>query len=191
VLQDREVRPVGEDRPVKVDVRVLCATHRNLERLTAEGRFREDLFHRLKVVQLVIPPLRERTEEIPLLARHFLVRFADRYGTGPLTLTPALLSRLCAHKWPGNVRELENAIEAMVALSQGGVLDPALLPGGADPTASPPLGLRERVDAYERSLIMGALRTASGNRSEAARQLGIGRATLHEKMRKYGLAEDI
>ena len=182
VLQEGEVRPVGEDRPVKVDVRLLLATHRDLAARVAEGRFREDLYHRINVVHLRIPPLRERAEEIPLLARHFLSRCAERYGTGPLALSDEVLARLRAHPWPGNVRELENAIEGMVALSQDGVLDPELLPGGENNVES--VGLRERVEAYERGLIAAAIRQAGGNRSEAARRLGISRATLHEKMRK-------
>src|SRR5438309_1459598 len=119
VLQEGEVRPVGEDSSVKVDVRILAATHRDLLRMATEGRFREDLYYRLKVINLHIPPLRERTEDIPLLARHFLTEYSRRFGVGPFKLTPSLLERLNAYSWPGNVRELENAIESLVVLSQG------------------------------------------------------------------------
>ena len=205
VLQEGEVRPVGEDRPVKVDVRILAATHRDLRRRAAEGLFREDLYYRLNVVQLRVPPLRERPEDIPVLARMFLDRFSSRFHTGPLKVPEGFFDRLRALPWPGNVRELENTLESLVALSSEGELDLGLLPapeGAPAPAASMPpgenaptaptegapgAGLKERVEAYERGLILDALRLAGGNRSEAARRLGIGRATLHDKLRKYGL----
>ncbi|MBZ4417387.1 sigma-54 dependent transcriptional regulator [Myxococcus sp. RHSTA-1-4] len=208
VLQEGEVRPVGEDRPVKVDVRIIAATHRDLRRRAAEGAFREDLYYRLNVVQLRVPPLRERPEDIPVLARMFLDRFSDRFHTGPLKVPEGFFEKLRALPWPGNVRELENTLESLVALSSEGELDLGLLPvpdapapgageGGAPAAASAGggeprddmagAGLKERVEAYERGLILDALRIAGGNRSEAARRLGIGRATLHDKLRKYGL----
>jgi two-component system response regulator HydG len=206
VLQEGEIRPVGESRSVKVDVRIIAATHRDLRKLAAEGRFREDLYYRLNVVNLRVPPLRERPEDIPVLARMFLDRFSSRFHTGPLKLPPDLFERLRALPWPGNVRELENALESMVALSSGGELDLGLLPSGdgaapagapapqragdeARPEAedAPGAGLKERVEAYERGLVLDAMRLSEGNRSEAARRLGIGRATLHDKLRKYGL----
>ncbi|WP_426752236.1 sigma-54-dependent transcriptional regulator [Myxococcus sp. Y35] len=206
VLQEGEVRPVGEDRPVKVDVRIIAATHRDLRRLAMEGTFREDLYYRLNVVLLRVPPLRERPEDIPVLARVFLDRFIDRFHTGPLKLPEGFFERLRALPWPGNVRELENTLESLVALSSGGMLDLSQLPS-AEPGALAPdapgvvadasrpaaqegpagAGLKERVEAYERGLVLNALRMAGGNRSEAARRLGIGRATLHDKLRKYGL----
>ncbi|NMO19730.1 sigma-54-dependent Fis family transcriptional regulator [Pyxidicoccus fallax] len=207
VLQEGEVRPVGEDRPVKVDVRIIAATHRDLRRRAAEGAFREDLYYRLNVVQLRVPPLRERPEDIPVLARMFLDRFSDRFHTGPLKVPEDFFDRLRALPWPGNVRELENTLESLVALSSEGELDLGLLPvpdapaggeGGGPAVVAPAsgieprddlpgAGLKERVEAYERGLILDALRIAGGNRSEAARRLGIGRATLHDKLRKYGL----
>jgi two-component system response regulator HydG len=200
VLQEGEVRPVGEERARRVDVRVIAATHRDLEERVRAGGFREDLYYRLNVVQLRIPPLRERPEDVPVLARHFLDRFAERFGVSPLHVPPALFDRLAAHTWPGNVRELENAIEGLVALSPPDGLDLSLLPGGATggagagpaldaepPTPGPPLALKQRVEAYERGLIVEALRAARGNRSEAARRLGVSRVTLHDKLRKYGL----
>ncbi len=210
VLQEGEVRPVGEDRPVKVDVRILAATHRDLRRRAAEGAFREDLYYRLNVVQLRVPPLRERPEDIPVLARMFLDRFSDRFHTGPLKVPEGFFEKLRALPWPGNVRELENTLESLVALSSEGELDLGLLPvpeapaageggvpvvvastggsAGAEPVDGlPGAGLKERVEAYERGLILDALRIAGGNRSEASRRLGIGRATLHDKLRKYGL----
>jgi len=189
-LQDGEIRAVGEERSRRVDVRVIAATHRDLEALVRAGRFREDLYYRLHVVHLVVPPLRERPEDVPALARHFVALFCERFGVGPFAVPDAVVDRLRALPWRGNVRELENAMERWVALSPPEGLDPALLPGasGAEADAGPPLSLRERVEAYERGLVVEALRGAGGNRSEAARRLGISRVTLHDKLRKWGLA---
>jgi DNA-binding NtrC family response regulator len=189
VLQEGEVRPVGEERARIVDVRVVAATHRDLAEEVRAGRFREDLLYRLDVVKLRIPPLRERPEDVPVLARHFLDRFSRRFGVAPLRVPDALFDRLAAHAWPGNVRELENAIEGLVALSPAEGLDLSLLPGaGATAAEGPPLPLKERVQAYERGLVVEALRAARGNRTEAARRLGVSRVTLHDKLRRYGLA---
>jgi two-component system response regulator HydG len=205
VLQEGEVRPVGVDRAEKVDVRIIAATHRDLRKLASEGRFREDLYYRLNVVHLRVPSLRERPEDIPVLARMFLDRFSDRFHTGPLKVPPGFFERLLAWPWPGNVRELENTLESLVALSNDGEVDLGLLPVSdpAAPNAGPvtagpgtedsaqetagSVGLKERVEAYERGLILDAMRLSGGNRSEAARRLGIGRATLHDKLRKYGM----
>ncbi|QRO01897.1 sigma-54-dependent Fis family transcriptional regulator [Archangium violaceum] len=193
VLQEGEVRPVGEDRAWPVDVRILAATHRDLAQRVKEGRFREDLFYRLKVVNLHVPPLRERPEDLAALAKHFLTRFAERFHVPAVQVTPELMARLTAWKWPGNVRELENALESAVAMSPDGMLDLSLLPGGPGQEhreGAPRAGLKEKVEAYERALIVAALEEAHGNRSEAARLLDIGRATLHDKLRKYGLARE-
>ena len=193
VLQDGELRPVGEERARRVDVRVIAATHRDLRQEVARGAFREDLLYRLDVVTLRIPPLRDRREDIPALARFFLRRFAERFGVPEPPLGEGLLARLVGHSWPGNVRELEHAIESVVAQSPAGELDLSLLLGG-DPgapagAAPPALGLKPRVEAYERGLVVEALRASRGNRTEAARALGISRVTLHDKLRKYGLAK--
>jgi DNA-binding NtrC family response regulator len=191
VLQEGEVRPVGEERVRKVDVRVIAATHRDLGEEVRRGRFREDLFYRLDVVHLGIPPLRERPEDVPVLARHFLARFAERFGVSPLRAPEALADRLAGHTWPGNVRELENAMERLVALSPAEGLDLSLLgTGGAATAERAPLPLKERVGAYERGLLVEALRETRGNRTEAARRLGISRVTLHDKLRRYALGEN-
>jgi DNA-binding NtrC family response regulator len=187
-LQEGEIRAVGEDRPRHVDVRVLAASNRDLKAEVARGAFREDLYWRLAVVELHIPPLRERPDDIPVLARHFLDRAAERLGVAPFDMSEALLARLAAHNWPGNVRELQNAIERVVALSPEGELDLSLLsPGRPLPSSDDQSRLRDKVDAYERGLIVDALRACAGNRSEAARQLGISRVTLHDKLKKHGL----
>lgn len=201
VLQQGEVRPVGEDRSFAIDVRIIAATHRNLVDLVQAGRFRDDLYYRLKVVSLTVPPLRERPEDIAVLARHFLQRTAERFGTGPLRVPAELFEELTSYDWPGNVRELENAIEALVALSIEGELDLSQLPGQGEAskgstgrrvdTADPKvqgLTLKQRVEAYERGLIVTALEATRGNRREAALRLGLSRATLHDKIHRYGLA---
>jgi DNA-binding NtrC family response regulator len=189
VLQEGDVRPVGEDRSYRVDLRILAATHRDLSSWVASGRFREDLYYRLKVVTLHIAPLRERPEDIPVLAQHFLARAAERFGLPPARVTAELVGRLAAYSWPGNVREMENALESIVALSPDGSIDLSLLPDGSlHPRGHPaPAKFSERVAAYERGLIVAALDAATGNQSEAARLLGIGRTTLQDKMRKYAL----
>jgi two-component system, NtrC family, response regulator HydG len=192
VLQSGEVRPVGQDLPIRVDVRLLAATHRDLPARVREGSFREDLYYRLEVVELRVPPLRERPEDIAPLARHFLRRYAERFGVHNLREPPDLLARLRALPWPGNVRQLENAIESLVALSDDGALDLSLLPDAVGHASAPSglrLTLKQKLEAYEKGLLIAALEDAEGNRSEAARALGIGRATLHDKLRKYGLEE--
>ncbi|HEX5658291.1 MAG TPA: sigma-54 dependent transcriptional regulator, partial [Polyangiales bacterium] len=185
VLQEGEVRPVGEDRPTPVDVRILAATHRDLAQCVKDGSFREDLYYRLKVVTLHLPPLRERSEDIEALATHFLEQYATRFGVGPFALDDSLRARLQTHRWPGNVRELSNAIESLVALSPPDQLDPSILPGSTAPAAR--VTLEHRLAAYERGLLVDAIAEADGNRSDAAKLLGIGRATLYEKLKKHGL----
>jgi two-component system response regulator HydG len=186
VIQEREIQPVGSDRPVRVDVRILVATHRDLARETAQGRFRQDLYYRLNVVSLHLPPLRERPEDIPLLASHFLKKFALKNGKQVKNFTPAAVRRLCAHNWPGNVRELENAVERAVVLLAGEYvgeddLPPALLapkaPVGAEAAST--------LENMEREAVLGTLEAVRGNKSEAARRLGITRKTLHAKLRRY------
>jgi two-component system response regulator HydG len=195
VLQEHELRPVGEDHSVPIDVRVIAATHRDLARRVEEGAFREDLFYRLRVVELHVPPLRERPDDVAPLVRHFLERFASRFGVGEVHEPEGLVARLQAMAWPGNVRELENAIESLVALSDDGQLDLDTLGPAALESVAARVdhgeggGLRERVDAFEKQLLVEALAAAHGNRSEAARALGIGRATLHDKLRKHGLGD--
>jgi two-component system response regulator HydG len=195
VLQTGEIRPVGEDRTLRVDVRVLAATHRDLAERVTSGAFRDDLRWRLDVVRLNVPPLRERPEDIELLGRHFLELYTRRFGTDPGPAPPEMWQQLRGYAWPGNVRELEHAIERVVALSPDGALDLSLLPGTSAPPRAPEeeplpsLDLKSRVEAYERGLLVEALRAAGGNRSEAARRLGIGRVTLYEKLQKYGLSE--
>ncbi|GAB2783639.1 sigma-54-dependent Fis family transcriptional regulator [Halomonas shantousis] len=189
VLQDREIEAVGATRLLPVDVRVLAATHRPLESLVERGEFREDLFYRINVVPLVIPPLRERREDIPVLARHLLARLAHRRGRRCPMLTPAALSRLCAHPWPGNVRELENVLEAAFYLG-GACLDESDLPETLQRTC-PALALggtlKSTLARAECEALRAALSTCGGNRTQAARQLGIAKSSLYEKLARHGM----
>ncbi|MDE2575032.1 MAG: sigma-54-dependent Fis family transcriptional regulator [Rhodospirillales bacterium] len=183
VLQERVVTPVG-GKPVSVDVRILAATHQDLEALVRAGRFREDLYWRLGVVPVALPPLRERLADIVPLAEHFLA------GTGKI-LSAEAAARLLAHPWPGNVRELRNAMQRVAALARASVitaLDLAFLHAAEPPPADWLEGdLPSAVARLETALIRRALSAAAGNRAAAARRLGIGRQLLYEKLRRYGL----
>ena len=185
-LQFGEIQPVG-GVVTQVDVRVVACTHRDLRAEVKAGRFREDLLYRLAVVELTMPPLCERREDIALLAEVFARGAAERFGLEGVTLDAGLLAALTARAYPGNVRELENIVTRLVALSDGGPLGKALLD---EPTAGPaPEGgsFRERVERLERTLLGQALAAAAGNQSEAARQLGLSRPTFLDKLKRYGL----
>jgi two-component system response regulator AtoC len=206
-LQEGEIQPVGSGRIDKVDVRVVAATNRDLAADVKAGTFREDLYYRLAVVELVVPPLRDRKDDIPALAEEFARRYGDKFGLGPIALEPALVDALVASDWPGNVRQLENTIARMAALSAGGTIgvadlhaagepgssSSAQLPAVSDHDADAPLdarggpSLKEQVEAFERGLVARALEATTGNQSEAARRLGVSRVTLIDKMKKYGL----
>ena len=187
-LQEKEVRPVGSTRAVPVDLRVICATHRSLQEMVGQGSFRQDLFYRLNVVRLALPPLRERREDIPLLAQHLLEQHQPA-GRPPTRFSPDALERLCGYDWPGNVRELENAIEAAIALAAGPVLEARDFPVGrgeaADRRHQAPTGLPLSLDAYEREALERALAESGGDAREAARRLGIGRSTLYRKLSRH------
>jgi DNA-binding NtrC family response regulator len=191
-LQFGEIQPVGGTL-TQVDVRVVACTHRDLNVEVKAGRFREDLLYRLAVVELTMPPLAERREDIALLAEVFARRAAERFGLQGVTLDAELLAALNARHYPGNVRELENIVTRLVALSDGGPLGKALLDEPlAAPAAQAPSSLeagsfRERVEQLERTLLTQALTAAAGNQSEAARQLGLSRATFLDKLKRYGL----
>jgi DNA-binding NtrC family response regulator len=201
VLQDRTFEPVGSSHPVKVDVRVIAATNQKLEEAIREKRFREDLFYRLNVIPIEVPPLRERREDVPLLVAHFLRRASEEKKLGPCTLGPEVLERLVRYDWPGNVRELENLIERLLVLrGQGEIavqdLPPAFRAEGAA-FAAAPVGLpqtgvvfHEVVDRFEADLIREALERTHWNKNQAARLLGLNRTTLLEKIKKKGLAPD-
>ena len=182
-LQSGEIQPLGS-KVQQVDVRVIACTHRDLRAEVAAGRFREDLYYRLAVIELRVPPLRERRGDIPGLADSFARRYAARFGLESVQLSPALIAALVARPWPGNVRELENCVARLVALSSDGRIDAGAL---LEPGAPGPGNLRAQVDAFERGLIEAALRAAGGNHSEAARRLATSRVTLLDKLKKHGL----
>ncbi|MFO0610634.1 MAG: sigma-54 dependent transcriptional regulator [Polyangiales bacterium] len=188
-LQEGEIQPVGAARVERVDVRVVAATHRDLRAAVTAGAFREDLYYRLAVVELTVPPLRERRDDVPRLVDHFRRKYAARFDLPDARFTDALVAALAARPWPGNVRELENAVARILALSEGGAIGPEALArlDGATPAAGATGGLREEVAAYERGLIERALAACNGNQSEAARRLGVSRMTLLDKLKRHGL----
>jgi two-component system response regulator AtoC len=200
-IQEGEIQPVGSGRVEHVDVRLVASTNRDLLAEARAGRFREDLYYRLAVIELVVPALAERPEDIPALAEEFARRYGERFGQPGVRLSPALVERLRVAPWPGNVRQLENTVARLVALTGGPVIEadafaPEATPRGA-PAAAPAtegeepavegLSLREQVEAFERGLIARALAAAHGNQSEAARRLGTSRATLVDKIKKHRL----
>ncbi|UJR78243.1 sigma-54-dependent transcriptional regulator [Sandaracinus amylolyticus] len=185
-VQEGEIQPVGAARVEKVDVRIVACTHRDLKSEAAAGRFREDLYYRLAVVELTMPPLRERRGDIPQLARTFAARYAERFALPDVALAPALIDALAARAWPGNVRELENTIARCVALSEGGVIGLDALDDTTTPTAHEGT-FRAQVEAFERELITRALAEHGGNQSEAARRLGMPRVTLVDRIKRYGI----
>jgi len=195
VLQESEIRRVGDQKTRRVDARVLAATARNLEAEVRAGRFREDLFYRINVVVIELPPLRDRREDIAPLARHFVARLAQRFGR-PLSLSDDALAWLGQQEWPGNVRELENAIERAAVLTNNEILSPADLRREPLPTphsqGSGEWGvgsgtLREAAERAEREAIAETLRATDGNRREAAKRLGVSLRTLFYKIDRYGI----
>ncbi|HSM88112.1 MAG TPA: sigma-54 dependent transcriptional regulator [Candidatus Limnocylindrales bacterium] len=196
VLQEREFERLGGTRTLKVDVRLLAATNRDLRAALEQGTFREDLYYRLNVVPIDIPPLREHKEDIPDLVNYFLVRFARDNAREITGITPAALKSLMDYHWPGNVRQLENTIERAVALSSGPVLDAAdihldTLHARASASSGPgflPEGMT--LEQWEDEMIREALRRAGGNKSQAARLLGLSRNALRYRLGKLGVADD-
>lgn len=187
VIEERRFRRLGEVRDRQVDVRLLSATHQDLEALVLERRFRQDLYYRVNTIELRVPPLRERPEDIPVLAAHLIARFAAELGRAEPRLAPDAERALAAHSWPGNVRELKNTIERALLVSRGLVLEAAhlrLATAPAPPT--PPLGTLSLADV-EREAIERALRDCRWQVADAARALGISRTTLYERIRQYGL----
>ena len=200
VLQEREVQPLGSTRVEKVDVRLVASTHRDLAAEVKAGRFREDLYYRIAVVELLVPPLRDRVGDIPALAREFARKYSERFGLDDVVqLSPEFVALLRTAPWPGNVRQLENALARCVALASGRVIGPdafALVQGpigsresgnAVDASGDGGPSFREQMEAFERNLLASALGASAGNQSEVSRRLGITRATLYDRLKKYGL----
>jgi transcriptional regulator with PAS, ATPase and Fis domain len=190
VLEEGEVRPVGASRVVTVDVRIIAATNRNLEDSVAEAAFRQDLFYRLNVFRIHVPPLRDRRSDIPLLVTHFLRRAAERAGFSSI-LTPAAVAALAAYAWPGNVRELENTVERLALGGQGGMIDLEDLP---TPFRGRRAGAHEELfvglptlEELEKRYLKHVLAVLKGNRSRTAEVLGIDRRTLYRMVERFGL----
>jgi DNA-binding NtrC family response regulator len=190
-LQEHEVTPVGSSAPVSFDARIICATNRDIEKEVAEGRFREDLFYRLNVIEIHLPPLRERREDIPLLVRNFITRTAREQGREEKAIEPAALSALINYTWPGNVRELQNAIERAFTLS-GEAIDLDSLPprvrdaaGQRAGTIRDPDGLRPTLEEIERQHIFETLASVNQDKARAANILGIDLSTLYRKLKRY------
>ena len=189
---------MGGSKPIDLDVRLVAATNRNLEQMAREGKFREDLFFRLNVVRLTMPPLRERAEDIPLLLAHFIKGFSEENGVPPLTVEAGALRLLQAYPWPGNIRELRNFCENAVVMRRGGSLTeydlepkfrvqlalPAPVPGGVAVPAAPTGGIYS-VEENEKRLLREALHKSRGNRTKAAALMGISRRTLHRKLAQW------
>ena len=193
-LQERIIERLGSNTPVPVDIRLVTATSRDLERAVNEGSFREDLYYRLNVVMIPLPPLRERRQDIPALVQYFLNRSGNRFS-----ITAPALAMLCDYHWPGNVRELENVIERTLVLARSGVIteDEIQLRTRPEPTDRnwpdlAPLedGLKTNIGVLEKALVERALRQAQGNKTRAAEILGVHRRLLYEKIREYGLESD-
>jgi len=194
-LQEGEIRPIGATAEKKVDVRIVAATNRNLEKEVAEGRFREDLYYRLKVFPLRVPPLRERRDDVPLIANYFLARFSQELGKPAGGFSQQAMELLTSYEWPGNVRELQNEVQRLVIqIEPGGFVTPELLSprvrqveGMVDRVRPTKGTLKEMMEQVERWLLIEALREHGNNKTAAARALGITREGLHKKLRAYGL----
>ncbi|MCA9673891.1 MAG: sigma-54-dependent Fis family transcriptional regulator [Kofleriaceae bacterium] len=195
VVQTREFRRIGDDRDSHVDLRIVTATHRDLERLVADGRFREDLYYRIQVVTLRLPPLRERRHDIPLLAHHFLLRHRAKLGKHLDGFAPAALTKLVGHDFPGNIRELDNMIQHAVVMAPGPMVQPEDIPLPASRSDGAPVDLErpfrdvkgEVVDHFERTYLAALLHAQHGNLAAAARAAGMDRKNLWQLLRKHGI----
>jgi transcriptional regulator with GAF, ATPase, and Fis domain len=190
VLQAREFEPLGSNRTLKVEVRIIAATNRDLEKMVREGRFRDDLYYRLNVFPVVLPPLRERLEDLPALADFFLKKYAAKNRRGVITLAPETLQAFRRYPWPGNIRELENTIERGVIVCQGHVLTPEDLPLALQPRREWPVAdgeMEPGLPELERQMISRTLERVAGQRQQAAAILGISLDELNLKIRSYGL----
>ncbi|HAF11356.1 MAG TPA: two-component system response regulator [Chloroflexi bacterium] len=198
VLQERKIERIGSNLPIKVDIRIVCATNKDLQKQVEQGKFRDDLYYRLNVINIHMPPLRDRKEDIPSLVEHFLAKHRYSATAQPAAISEEAIRRLMEYNWPGNVRELENVIERAVVLSRGQIITSRELPFGEHDAGEGEEGeggeekgdssfFKKSVAQFEKDLIMKALRDANGNRSKAAEMLGIYRRLLYAKIKEYGL----
>jgi len=189
VVQEKVFEPLGGTKSVRANVRILSATNSDLEQLVKQGRFRTDLYYRINVVRLDLPPLRERMEDIPLLADHFIARFSTLKGKDIKAISPGALGILMSHQFPGNIRELENIIEHAFVLCPGGIIHASHLPDYLQPIAvsSNKKGTMQLVGQFEKEVILSVLKRNNWNRLQAAQELGIHKTTLHRKIQKLGI----
>jgi len=187
VLSEMVFYPLGSNRTVKVDTRIIAASNRNLEEEVKLGRFREDLFYRIHVIHIKVPPLRERKEDIPLLARHFFKKYADKMKKEAIGFSRGAFQRLMAYDWPGNVRELENCVESAVAMTDKKVISEDLVLQGKASNLSGPLAFKDAKTEFERQYLIHLMEIAEGNVSQAAKLAGKYRADLYELLKKHGL----
>ena len=199
VLQERKIERIGSSLPIKVDIRIIVATNKDLQKQVEQNKFRDDLYYRLNVINIHMPPLRDRKEDIPSLVEHFLAKHRYSATAQPAAISEEAIRRLMEYNWPGNVRELENVIERAVVLSRGQIITSRELPFGDHDAAEGEEGegeadakgdssfFKKSVAQFEKDLIMKALRDANGNRSKAAEMLGIYRRLLYAKIKEYGL----
>jgi DNA-binding NtrC family response regulator len=195
VLEEGEIERVGGDRPIAVDVRIVVATHRNLEEQVRQGSFRQDLFHRVYVFPLVLPPLRERREEIPALAAHFAAQVAEQNGWKQKAFTPEALEKLAGYGWPGNVRELRNVVERVLLLAASDAVDaatvrlalPQAAPGTAAAGSTRSGTLAERAEAFEREVLLAELKRHHHHMTNTAKALGLERSHLYKKCQQLGI----
>ncbi len=193
VLEEQRVEPLGSNLPVTVDVRVIAATNKKLEEEIGRNAFREDLFYRLNVIPFYVPALRERTEDIPILAAHFLKEFCEAYGKKPKEFTAPAMEVLLMYPWPGNVRELRNLVERLVIICPSPRIEPHHLPpelfrGASKSPQKPYESLHEARSAYEREFVLRKLEENRWNMTKAAAALGLERSHLYRKMRSLGIA---
>ncbi len=194
-LQEREIERVGSGKPISIDTRVIAATNRNLEELMSQGKFREDLFYRLNVFPIHVPPLRERKSDIPLLVDHFIEKYNQRHGKNVKRIASTAINLLMAYHWPGNIRELENTIERAVLLASDGVIMAHHLPPTLQTAQSSKTeifqNLEQRLDQIEKDMILDALKATNGNYSKAAKLLGLTERKMGLRIQKFGLSKEV
>jgi transcriptional regulator with PAS, ATPase and Fis domain len=196
VLQEKEFEKVGGEETIRVDVRVIAATNRNLEELIAQGKFRQDLYYRLKVIPIDLPPLRERMDDVPLLVSFFLKKYRDKLKKDIVAISQRALNKMLIYSWPGNVRELENLIEKTMIMTQGEVIEDVDLPVAEARDSSPlpvghhPLGLQAYLERCEQDYLNEMFRQFHGNIKKISEFSGLNRRTIHNKMKKYNLHKE-
>ncbi len=195
ILEERRFERIGGQQTLDADIRLIAATNRDLEMMVNDGKFRQDLFYRLNVVHIILPPLRERLDDIPLLTRHFVKEFSVENNKSIDDITPEVFNAFMAYGWPGNVRELKNVIERMIVLSRTGKLTardlpPAIRTGSSGRQQVPGIRPNTTIREANKQMVVSALKAADDNRTLAAKQLGISRRTLHRKLHEYGIANE-